>query len=47
VLPRGDTRLEAGRYYVSVRASLDMCGEFVLVLANLTSLQLALSSDEV
>jgi len=47
VLPRGDTRLEAGRYYVSVRASLDMCGEFVLVLANLTSSQLALSSDEV
>jgi hypothetical protein len=47
VLPRGDTRLEAGRYYVSVRASLDMCGEFIIKLANLTSSQLALFSDEV
>ncbi len=47
VLPQGDTSLDAGRYYVSVRSSLDLCGEFVVTLTNLTSSALAEASDEV
>ena len=43
-LPSMDLALEAGRYYVSVRGSADMCGTYAITLRNLTQVEVSAAS---
>ena len=44
-LPSLDHELLAGRYYVSIRGSVDMCGSYSISLRNLTQSQLISTSS--
>ena len=35
-LPKSGSPLHVGRYYVSVRAAVDLCGDFTIQVRNLT-----------
>jgi len=40
-LPNADTSLDAGRYHVTIRGSLDLCGLYTITITNLTQAQVA------
>jgi len=46
-LPNSDAYLAAGRYYVGVRGSTDLCGDYTITVSVLTSAQITEEAEEV